>query len=107
MTRVKICGLTRPEDVGRAISLGAAYVGFNFSAQSPRRIDPGRAEALAQAAGRGPHRVGVFVEEVPGYIRTCIEAGSLDMLQFHRPIAEGDFQFGLPVIAVCSVSRTV
>ena len=38
MTEVKICGLTRPQDVELACSLGAAYIGLNFASVSPRRV---------------------------------------------------------------------
>ena len=42
MTAVKICGLTRAEDVAAACALGATYVGFNFTAadQSPAGSHP-------------------------------------------------------------------
>ena len=38
MTRVKICGLTRVEDVELAVELGAAAVGFVLEPSSPRCI---------------------------------------------------------------------
>ena len=50
MTEIKICGLTRPEDVAAACELGAAIVGFNFVADSPRRITVERAREIASAA---------------------------------------------------------
>ena len=56
--RVKICGLTRPEDVDAACALGAAYVGFNFAAVSSRRVtlDAARDLARSGAAGRAASR---------------------------------------------------
>jgi len=99
VTRVKICGLTRAEDVELCGDLGAAYLGFNFSARSPRRIDPGRAPDLL-AAAEGCRRVGVFVDEGRDEVRRAIDAMRLDFLQFHREVRDGDFEFGLPVIAV-------
>ncbi|MGN6182687.1 MAG: phosphoribosylanthranilate isomerase, partial [Thermoanaerobaculia bacterium] len=40
MTRVKICGLTRAEDVQLATQLGAEYLGFIFVRESPRFVEP-------------------------------------------------------------------
>ncbi|HEY1434029.1 MAG TPA: N-(5'-phosphoribosyl)anthranilate isomerase, partial [Thermoanaerobaculia bacterium] len=53
MTAVKICGLTRAEDVAAACALGAAYAGFNFAASSPRRVTPEAARELAAACSPG------------------------------------------------------
>jgi phosphoribosylanthranilate isomerase len=100
---VKICGLTRAEDVRQAVGLGASYVGFNFSASSPRRVDDREASSLAGAA-EGARRVGVFVGEDAERVSRAIEAAHLELLQFHRRLREEDFAFGLPVIGVCPVS---
>lgn len=104
MTGVKICGLSRREDVELSVELGAAYLGFNFSAESPRRIDPETARRLLPACGE-VRRVGVFVAESPRFIREAIEAGGLGLLQFHRELAPADFDFGLPVVAVCRIGE--
>ena len=47
MTLVKICGLTRAEDVDAAVAAGADLVGFILVPGTPRHIDPDRARALA------------------------------------------------------------
>ena len=52
MTEVKICGLTRSEDVAAACELGASILGFNFVASSPRRLTIGRAREISAAAPR-------------------------------------------------------
>lgn len=101
---VKICGLTRAEDVRCAVGLGASYLGFNFSRRSPRRLDPESAREAAQASGETVPRVGIFVDEDSAYVRRCIEAAGLDLVQFHRPLTEPDFEFGLPVVGVSLVS---
>jgi phosphoribosylanthranilate isomerase len=101
VTAVKVCGLTRPEDVRLACELGAAYVGFNFSALSPRRVDAGRARELAAAAAAGTARVGVFVDEDPEAIRHAIGLARLHFVQLHRDLGPGDLDaVPLPVIAV-------
>jgi phosphoribosylanthranilate isomerase len=106
MTRVKICGLTRPRDVELACDLGAAYVGFNFAAASPRRVTLDAARDLARATRPGVARVGVFVDETAGEIRAAIAAARLDLVQIHRPLSARDLdESPLPVIAVVGVSR--
>ncbi len=103
MTEVKICGLTRPADVALAVELGAAYLGFNASARSRRRVDLGRAGELVRESGKA-RRVGVFVDESADDVRRAIGALSLDLLQFHRDLRADDLDFGLPVVAVCHVA---
>jgi phosphoribosylanthranilate isomerase len=100
---VKICGLTRPEDVALAVELGASAVGFNFAAGSPRRVDVRDAESLSDAAGEAD-RVGVFRDEPAESVRAAIEKGHLRFLQFHRALQERDLAYPLAVIAVCEVS---
>ncbi|MGQ2981706.1 MAG: phosphoribosylanthranilate isomerase, partial [Polaromonas sp.] len=42
-TRIKICGLTREEDVDAAVAAGADAVGFVMYAPSPRYVSAERA----------------------------------------------------------------
>lgn len=46
-TRVKICGLTREQDVDAAVAAGADAIGFVLYPQSPRAVTPARAAELA------------------------------------------------------------
>ena len=103
MTRVKICGLTRPRDVGIACELGAACVGFNFAAASPRRVPIGAARGLASSAAKGVVKVGVFVDESRDEILAAVEEASLDAVQIHRPLREEDLDLPRPVFAVARV----
>ena len=108
MTRVKICGLTRPEDVAAACALGASYLGFNFSSRSPRRVTFERAGELAAAAAPGVARVGILVDEDPVFAAEAVEAGGLGLLQIHRPLREEDLaRMPRPVIAVARVVGAV
>ncbi|HKF43087.1 MAG TPA: phosphoribosylanthranilate isomerase [Thermoanaerobaculia bacterium] len=99
-TRVKICGLTRPRDVELACELGAAWLGFNFAAVSPRRVTVEAARELASLARPGTVRVGVFVEESRDRILEAIEGARLDAVQIHRPLRESDLDLPRPVLAV-------
>jgi phosphoribosylanthranilate isomerase len=101
MTAVKICGLTRPEDVEAAGALGAAYVGFVFAAGSPRRITPERARVLAQACPPGVLKVGVFRDEPASAVRDAVAAAGLDLVQLHRRLTDEEVTaMPVPVIAV-------
>ena len=101
MTAVKICGLTRAEDVAAACELGAAYVGFNFTASSPRRITPAIAREISAAAPAGVLRVGVFADEGAAAIARAIEAAGLHLVQLHRRLTEEEVASSpLPIIAV-------
>lgn len=100
MTDVKICGLTRTEDVELACALGAAYVGFNFAAGSPRRVGPERARALADATAPGVLRVGVFRAEPPEVVDETVRGARLDLVQLHRPVTHADLaRLAVPLIA--------
>lgn len=105
MTDVKVCGLTREEDVDAACALGAAYVGFNFSATSPRRVRPARARRLASAARRAL-RVGVFVDESYRDIEEAVVEASLDLVQIHRRLTAEDLRHvEVPVLAVAHAGQ--
>jgi phosphoribosylanthranilate isomerase len=105
MTRIKICGLTRPEDVSLASELGASAVGFVFAAGSPRRVSLERAEELSAAAGQGVTRVGVFVDEDRSFIEEAVQAARLDLAQLHRPLRAADLENApTSLVAVVSVS---
>ncbi|MFC0269222.1 phosphoribosylanthranilate isomerase [Kushneria aurantia] len=80
-TRIKICGLTREEDVDAAVALGADAVGFVMWPASRRAITPDRLEVLAARVPPFVTRVGLFVDQTPDLIARC--AGALDLLQFH------------------------
>lgn len=100
-TAVKICGLTRPEDVALACALGAAYVGFNFASSSPRRVDLDRAEDLSAATAPGVLRVGVFANEDLATVGRAVERGRLDLVQLHRRLKTEELAIlPVPVVGV-------
>lgn len=91
MTKVKLCGLTRHEDVRVAVLLGADYLGLNFVPGSPRQVTPLRATELAAAARDeaasvgvpAPRLVGVFAGSGASDIAAIAEAVGLDVVQLH------------------------
>ncbi len=82
MTKVKICGLKREEDILYVNELQPDYVGFVFT-KSTRQIDKYKAKELIDILDKNIKKVGVFLnnsfEEVNEIARYC----DLDILQFH------------------------
>jgi phosphoribosylanthranilate isomerase len=81
--RVKICGLTRPEDASAAAAAGAAYLGVVF-AGGPRRVTL-EAAAHVVAASTGVPVFGVFVDESVDEILANARLVGLAGVQLHGP----------------------
>ncbi|MCW8926010.1 MAG: phosphoribosylanthranilate isomerase [Xanthomonadales bacterium] len=81
-TRIKICGLTRSEDVQFAVSRGADAIGFVF-ARSPRQVSVEEAARLAAGVPAGVLRVGLFLDQEQAEIERVLARVPLDVLQFH------------------------
>jgi len=62
MVRIKICGVTKPEDARLAADAGADAVGLNFYPKSPRFVTPTQAAAIVRVLPAFTAPVGVFVE---------------------------------------------
>ena len=82
MSRIKICGLTRPEDIESVNCALPDYVGFVF-APSRRRVDIKTAKYLKSLLDPRITAVGVFVNQDPGLIADLIAAGVVDIAQLH------------------------
>lgn len=81
--KVKICGVTTPEDARFAVELGADFLGLNFHPPSPRYLSPSQAREIADAvAGRIP-LVGVFVNRPREQIERITAEVGLDLVQLH------------------------
>lgn len=103
-TRIKICGLTRPEDVDAAVAAGADAVGFVFYPKSPRYVTPAQAAALVRRLPPFVLAVGLFVNEDPATLQTILEQVPLNLLQFHgdeRP--EDCSRWGRPYLRAARV----
>ena len=82
-TRVKICGLTHPDDAALAVALGADALGLNFHPGSPRCLDPARDGAWLRALPAGVRRVAVLVNPDRDGIRRLLGEGLVDAVQLH------------------------
>jgi phosphoribosylanthranilate isomerase len=83
VTRVKICGITNPEDAELAAELGAWAIGLIFHEPSPRSVDPDVAEVIGAEMHRRLEVVGVFVNEPLDRVAELAERCSLSILQLH------------------------
>jgi len=82
-TRIKICGLTRAEDLLAAVEAGADAIGLVFYPPSPRHVDLPTAAALAHAVPPFVSIVGLFVNADPAVVRQTLAAVPIHLLQFH------------------------
>ncbi|MBC8062085.1 MAG: phosphoribosylanthranilate isomerase [Clostridiaceae bacterium] len=82
MSKVKICGIRRPEDIEYINELQPDYMGFVF-AKSKRRIDKEHAFILTKNLSENIKKVGVFVDEDSKTVLEIAEKLKLQVLQFH------------------------
>ena len=107
--RVKICGLTRPEDVAAVAAAGAQYAGFVFFEKSPRNVNIETARALALEAPVGLAKVALVVDADNAELDAIVGAVPLDMLQLHghespERVSEVRARYGLPVMKAVGVA---
>jgi phosphoribosylanthranilate isomerase len=93
MFRIKICGITQPEDARIAVDAGADALGFNFFAGSKRYINFLAARELVEADSLDCMKVGVFVNHTADELNEIAQAVGLDAVQLHGdqppPVAYG------------------
>lgn len=82
-TRVKICGLTRPQDVVAAANAGADAIGFVFYDPSPRSVSIAAAVDLLRSVPPFVVATGLFVNPDRDYVEEVLAKVPLDLLQFH------------------------
>lgn len=103
-TRIKICGITRPEDATLAVQLGADAVGFVLWPASPRAVTPAQAAAIDTTGGFSA-RIGVFVNAPPREVAEAVRVARLGAVQLHGDEDASDFsQVGAPVIKAMTLT---
>lgn len=105
---VKICGLTRPEDVVAAAEAGARYLGFVFFEKSPRHVTPELAADLALACPVGVAKVALTVNADDTLLDAICASGAADILQLHghetpQRVQQVKSRYGLPVMKAIGV----
>ena len=82
-TRIKICGLTREQDIDAAVSAGVDAIGFVFYAKSRRCLTPTRAAQLRRAVPAFVDVVALFVNPDPADVQAVLDQVGPELLQFH------------------------
>jgi phosphoribosylanthranilate isomerase len=104
--RVKICGITRLQDVHAACDAGADALGFVFYEKSPRHVTAATATALVREMPPFVQSVGLFVNAPPAWIESVLQVVPLDLLQFHGDETPADCaRYGRPYIKAVRVNR--
>jgi phosphoribosylanthranilate isomerase len=83
MPRVKLCGITRPEDAELAAEVGAWAIGFILWPGSKRQADPAIAAGIARTQRRKLELVGVFVNPTLDEVAHAVEGIGLTHVQLH------------------------
>ena len=83
MTKIKLCGISRPEDIMAVNQWKPDYIGFVFYKKSVRCVSPENARRLKEQLLPGILSVGVFVNEAPEVIAELLEEGVIDAAQLH------------------------
>ena len=83
MTKVKICGLRRREDIEAVNRLKPEYIGFVFYEKSRRNVTEEEAMALRKALDPDIISVGVFVDAEPELILRLVKKGIISVAQLH------------------------
>ena len=97
--KIKICGITNPDDAAAAVEAGADALGFVFYRKSPRYVAPQVVKAIV--AGLPPFilPIGVFVNEEPKVVRDLMDSCGLALAQLHGDESAGYCEtLGRPVI---------
>lgn len=89
MTKIKLCGLSRPCDIEAANRLKPEYIGFVFAPKSRRYVNPEKAAELKSLLHPSIKAVGVFVRENHETVAGLLNNGTIDMAQLHGGESEG------------------
>ena len=87
--RIKVCGVTRPQDARLAGKLGAWAVGMIFVPNTPRYLTPPRAKRVRAAIPKGVLAVGVFKHVAAEELRRVIKELRLDAVQIYGAVPRG------------------
>lgn len=82
-TRIKICGISQPQDAVFAAELGVDAIGLVFYPPSPRHLEISRASKIVAALPPFVSVVGLFVDPTADQVKTVLDSVSIDVVQFH------------------------
>ncbi|MCD8294174.1 MAG: phosphoribosylanthranilate isomerase [Clostridia bacterium] len=107
--KIKICGLTREEDILAANEIRPDYIGFVFAAGRRRTVTPEKAKSLKALLDPAIPSVGVFVDQSTEEIAGLLKEGIIDIAQLHgneteEQVREIKALSGKPVIKAFKVT---
>lgn len=82
-TRIKFCGITRPDDAAWAARLGADAIGLVFYPPSARAVTPEQAREVIDGLAAFTTIVGLFLDPSRDEVQRVLDALPIDLLQFH------------------------
>ena len=82
-TRIKICGITRDEDLRASVDAGADALGFVFYPKSPRYVTPRQAARLCMHLPPYVSAVALFVNPTLEEVEEVVRAAPVSLIQFH------------------------
>lgn len=83
MTKIKICGISKADDIETVNLLKPEYIGFVFAEKSKRRISAGTAYDLKKMLHPAVKAVGVFVDEPIDAVAKLMNNNAIDLAQLH------------------------
>lgn len=83
MTKIKLCGLSRIEDIENANTVKPDYIGFVFAERSKRRVSPLKATELKSRLHPDVKAVGVFLDDDLDMVAGMLNLGIVDLVQLH------------------------
>ncbi len=102
--RVKVCGVTTPEDARLAVAMGADAIGLNFVRGSARAVAPTLAAEIVDALPPFATVVGVFADAEAPQLARVLRVVRLDCLQFHGDESPAFCRaYGIPYIKVAAM----
>ena len=90
--KIKICGLSRKEDIAYVNEAKPDYIGFVF-AKSRRQVSDLQAKKLKSLLDKEIKSVGVFVDEPREHIVHLVKEGIIDMIQLHGHESQSDIDY--------------
>jgi phosphoribosylanthranilate isomerase len=102
VTKIKVCGNTRAQDVELGVELGVDLLGFIFT-RSKRQVHVDEIKGVIAGVPDTIERVGVFIDEPPEQIAAIAQACGLTAIQVYRPLTEKDRSLGLLLLPAVRV----
>jgi phosphoribosylanthranilate isomerase len=104
--KIKICGLTNPQNAREVALLGIDAIGLVFYPKSPRFVDNKTADDIILNLPPFVNSVGLFVNEHSATIDSVLASVAIDTLQFHGSESRVECeQYGMPYIKSVAVDE--